>query len=219
MTTDRTPEPTTDRTPEPTTEAGRQLVDEHMLDFYQENHSDYSQGAYEREAGIERAATERRVARIESEARVSLQARIADLEQTDKARRGALQLREALQRVADLHSPDLIGVGVEACCICGRSDEYPVDWPCETRQAADAALSATADSEGWRLEAGEALFSMAFAAAGRDHLDHGAEPFSSLVYCADVTCRARAVDLQCAIDAGIATMRPDDKWLLESGEA
>jgi hypothetical protein len=63
-------------------------------------------------------------------------------------------------------------------------------------------------------EAGEALFSLAFAGAGREHSDHGAEPFSSLATCSDVICRSRAEVLLWAVAEGIATMRPDDEWLV-----
>ena len=63
-------------------------------------------------------------------------------------------------------------------------------------------------------EAGEALFSLAFGGAGREHLDHGAEPFSSLATCSDVICRSRAEVLLAAVAEGIATMRPDDEWLV-----
>jgi hypothetical protein len=63
-------------------------------------------------------------------------------------------------------------------------------------------------------EAGEALFSLAFAGAGREHSDHGAEPFSSLTTCSDVICRSRAEVLLAAVAEGIATLRPDDEWLV-----
>ena len=98
----------------------------------------------------------------------------------------------------------------EPCSIC----EVVGDGS-DLSKAADAYRARIA-SEAARGAAGEALFSLAFAGAGREHLDHGAEPFSSLAGCPDIICRSRAEVLQDAITAGIATMRPDDEWLLDS---
>jgi hypothetical protein len=64
----------------------------------------------------------------------------ANLRESERALIARTKAAEAaLNKIADIHSRDLIGApdsGLYACCMCGRSDEYPVDWPCETHSLA-----------------------------------------------------------------------------------
>ena len=69
----------TDRTPR--TEAGRQFVDDLMVEFYEDYHSDHSQAEYaSARRRYKRAAIVARVVRIEAEAVAALTAQLAEAE-------------------------------------------------------------------------------------------------------------------------------------------
>jgi hypothetical protein len=60
----------------PTTEAGRQFVDDLMVEFYEDYHADHGAADFNRESAIQRATVTARVVRIEAEARAPLQAQL-----------------------------------------------------------------------------------------------------------------------------------------------
>ena len=53
--------------------------------------------------------------------------------------RAAVVLRVTLARIRAEHEPS--EHDPTACATCGSSGEYPVDWPCATRQLADEAIA------------------------------------------------------------------------------